>query len=282
MSKEPKRLEVFNGRREVLRSASAAAATLWTRPFMLGPALKVTGALAVPAVTTSLAGCATGPKVPPPPTEPIQKVGVLTVAQTMSASGDAAPFLGVSMAQMTLNPIAQIVAAYRVPFVNAVASVRFNAADAIQKRLMPALLAAGLPVVALEDYQLAADVRNYTFKAVPADLEALLDVQVTAAGYYPAGGAGGYSPMLYVTATLIRPAKAGEEIVRFGYDADHRASGGESRFFTTPKSISADKPETINQKAELIRTELDTIAARMVERMVIDVGRRIRNEPALP
>jgi hypothetical protein len=86
---------------------------------------------------------------------------------------------------------------------------------------------------------------------------------------------------MYVVATLISPAKSGEQIARFNYDADHRPAEGDSRFFTTPKVISADKPETIIQKAELIRAEMDNIAARMVDRMVIDIGRRIRNETRL-
>jgi hypothetical protein len=261
--------ESVNGRRSVLRNGAQ---------LLTGICIP---SLGLATLGGSIAGCSTGPKAPPPPTAPLQNVGVLTVGQSFSASGDAAPFFGVSTAQMTLNPIAQIVAAFRVPFVNAVASVRFNAQDAIHKRLVPALLAAGLPVVALEDYQLAADVRNWIFKGAPAEVDAFLDVQVTSAGYYPASGAGGYSPMMYVVATLISPAKSGEQIARFNYDADHRPAEGDSRFFTTPKVISADKPETIIQKAELIRAEMDNIAARMVDRMVIDIGRRIRNETRL-
>jgi hypothetical protein len=229
-----------------------------------------------------LSGCASGPKAPPPPTLPLTKVGVLVVAQSFSSSGDAAPFLGVSPAQYAINPIAQIVAAYRAGFVNAVASVRFVPQEAFQKRLAPALIAQGLPVVVLEDFQMASDVRNGNFKAVPEGIDALLDVQVTAAGYYPASGAGGYSPMMYVVAKLLIRDKPYEEFARFSYDADYRPAQGESRFFTTPKEISADKPEAITQKAELIRTEMDNIAARMVDRMVIDIGRRIRNEPPLP
>jgi hypothetical protein len=229
-----------------------------------------------------LSGCASGPKAPPAPTLPLTRVGVLTVAQSFSVSGDAAPFLGVSAAQYAINPIAQIVAGYRAAFVNAVASVRFVPQEAFQKRLAPALIAQGLPVVVLDDFQLASDIRNGNLKAVPEGIDALLDVQVTAAGYYPASGAGGYSPMMYVVAKLLKRDKPFEEFTRFAYDADYRPAQGESRFFTTPKEISADKPEAISQKAELIRTEMDNIAARMVERMVVDIGRRIRNEPALP
>jgi hypothetical protein len=259
-------MEVRDDRRLVLRNAAQLLAGLCV------PGLGLTG----------LAGCASGPKAPRPPTVPLSKVGVLTVGQNLTASGDATPFFGVSMAQITFNPIAMAVAAVRAPFVNAVASVRFNAQEAIYKRLMPALLAAGLPVMALEDYQMAADVRNYLYKGVPAEFDALLDVQVTAAGYYPASNAGGYSPMMYVVAKLLMTNKPGEEFASFNYDADYRPAQGDSRFFTTPKEISADKPEAIVQKAELIRTEMDNIAARMVERMVIDIGRRIRNEAPLP
>jgi hypothetical protein len=171
-----------------------------------------------------------------------------------------------------------------------VATVQFDAQAAMEKRLRPALLAQGLPLVMVDNPAVVAALRAGDLKPVSAEaqelslagVDAVLDVQVTAAGYYPADNAGGYSPMMYVVAKLLKRDKPYEEFTRFAYDADYRPAQGESRFFTTPKEISADKPEAIAQKAELIRTEMDKIAARMVERMVIDIGRRIRNEPALP
>jgi hypothetical protein len=229
-----------------------------------------------------LVGCASGPKAPPPPSLPLAKVAVLTVGQYYTLSGDGAPFVGMSYGQVAPDPIARIVAAARAPFFSAVASVQFGPQAAFQDRLMPALLAKDLPVVVTDDFKLAEEVRAGNFKNVPGAFDAVLDVRVNAAGYYPASGAGGYSPMLYVVATLFSRAKPGEELMRFGYDADHRPAGGESRFFTTPKEISASSPDIIRQNAKLIRTEMDNIAARMVDRMVIDIGRRIRNEPPLP
>jgi hypothetical protein len=234
-----------------------------------------------------LSGCASGPKAPPTPTLPLVKVGVLAI-RAWQPTGEAVPFRGpaANMAG-TMIFIGPTVMNFAVPagrreFAAAVASVPFDPLLAFEQRLMPALKAQGLPVVELQDPALAQAVRAGNYKTVSEEFDALLDVQINGAGYYPAAQAGGYSPLMYVAAKLLSRSKPGEELARFGYDADYRPAEGESRFFTTPKSISASGSEMIRAKAELIRIEMDKIAARMVERMVIDVGRRIRNEPALP
>jgi hypothetical protein len=234
-----------------------------------------------------LSGCASGPKAPPAPTLPLARVGLLTIG-ARPPSGEAVPFRGqaANMAgtMLFIGPTVMQLAvpASRREFASAVASVPFDPEAAFRERLLPALLAQGLPVTHLPDHALAQAVRAGNFKSVPEEFDALLDLQINGSGYYPASNAGGYSPMMYVVARLLMRSKPGEELARFAYDADYRSAEGESRFFTTPKTISAGSAEAIRAKGELIRVEMDSIAARMVDRMVIDIGRRIRNEPALP
>jgi hypothetical protein len=261
--------------------------------------------VALVASAMLLASCATGTKPPPPPTVPLSRVGVLPL-KMWPANGDAVSFNGYSSTPggvvfVPLNAAAVPTAAIgtglslllslpRRKLAEGVATVQFDALAAFQKRLWPALLAQNLPVVTINNPAVVAALRAGDLKAISAEVQvqslpgvdAVLDVQITAAGYYPSGNAGGYSPMMYVVAKLLLPNKPAEEIVRFNYDADYRPAEGESRFFTTPKQISADTPDAIRANADLIRTEMDSIAARMVERMVIDIGRRIRNEATLP
>ncbi len=250
-------------------------------------------------------GCAQKPTVPPPPTQPLARVAVLPV-KMWPANGDAVSFDGHTTTAggvvfMPLSAAAVPAAAVgtglslllsmpKRKLGEAVASVQFDARVAFEKRLWPSLQAQQLPVVIVDDPAVVNAFRAGDFKAVPADavtkaldgVDAVLDVQITSAGYYPADRAGGYSPMMYAVATLRPRDKPFEELARFNYDADYRPAEGESRFFTTPKEISADKPETIRQKADLVREQMDAIAARMVEKIVADVGRRVRNEARLP
>jgi hypothetical protein len=250
-------------------------------------------------------GCAQKPTVPPPPTQPLARVAVLPV-KMWPANGDAVSFNGVSTGKVgaTFVPlnaaaapaaavatgISLLFASSKQKFADAVTAVQFDAQAAVEKRLWPALQSQQLPVVIVDDPVVVSAFRAGDFKGVPADavakaldgVDAALDVHITSAGYYPADRAGGYSPMMYVVATLRPRDKPFEELAPFNYDADYRPAEGESRFFTTPKEISADKPETIRQKADLVREQMDAIAARMVEKIVVDIGRRVRNEARLP
>jgi hypothetical protein len=260
----------------------------------------------VAAMSVCLVGaCAQKPTAPPPPTQPLARVAVLPI-KMWPANGDAVSFNGVTSGASgvvfvpgnaaAVGPavlgtgLSLLMAMPKRRLAEAVLEVRFDAQAAFEKRVWPALQSQQLPVVILDDTAVVNAFRAGDFKGVSADamaksfagVDAVLDIQITSAGYYPADRAGGYSPMMYVVATLRPRDKPFEELARFNYDADYRPAEGETRFFTTPKEISADKPDTIRQKADLVREQMDAIAARMVERIVTDVGRRIRNESRLP
>jgi hypothetical protein len=252
-----------------------------------------------------LGGCAQKPTLPAPPTQALTRVAVLPV-KMWPANGDAVSFNGVTSGAggvvfvpsnaAAVGPavvgtgLSLLMSLPKRRLAEAVFEVRFDAQAAVEKRLWPTLQSQRLPVVIVDDPAVVNGFRAGDFKGVPADVvaksldgvDAVLDVQITSAGYYPADRAGGYSPMMYVVATLRPRDKPFEELARFSYDADYRPAEGETRFFTTPQEISADKPDTIRQKAELVREQMDAIAVRMVERIVTDVGRRIRNESRLP
>ena len=180
------------------------------------------------------------------------------------------------------NVVTAIVSANRATLATAVRSVGFDPPSALSQHLMPALNARALPVAALDDATLATSVRQGRPFQAPAGVDAVLDIQIHGAGYYPAARAGGYSPMLYVVARLVSTTAPHAELARWGYDADYRAAEGELRFFTTPPALSASDADAIAANAAQVRQQMQSIAERMVQQLAIDVERRIRAQAPLP
>ena len=161
-------------------------------------------------------------------------------------------------------------------------AVGFNPRAYFEKVLWAAFSQRGVSLEPIADSRIERAVRSKIYDSLPKDLDAILDVQITSAGYYPSDRAGGYSPMLYVVARLLSTSRPGEELERFGYDADYRAAEGELRFYTTPPSISAANPEEIGAKSSLVRSTMEGVSDRIISQIVVDVERRMTAVPRLP
>lgn len=182
------------------------------------------------------------------------RIGILKVKE-WPAGGEAVSFAGDSVIKGTGAPgldAAAILLGSNV-FVRrklqaAAASVGFSASAVLDSSVPKLLADRGFNAVLSDDAAFTNAVRNSTALNWPKDVDAILDVQVNSAGYYPARRAGGYSPMVYAVARLISTTN-GKELLRFGYDSDYRDSEGERRFITTPKEISVAEPQDIMTKA---------------------------------
>ena len=255
---------------------------------------KVVSGLSLAALGMAIAGCAQkGPPLPRPQAMPLRRVAILPIFERQT-TGDAFAFVSENtrrsdMPVVVSNPAGAAFAigfniasaGRRARFERSMKAVDFDPRAHFEKTIGAAFTAKGVSLERVSDSQLAISVRNNSPVPALAELDAVLDVQVTSGGYYPSDRAGGYSPMLYVVARLLSPA-TGQELERFGYDADYRAAEGELRFYTTSPAISVATPEEIGQKATLIRSSMQEVAERMIAQIVVDVDRRMRALPKVP
>lgn len=224
---------------------------------------------------------------------PLRRVGVLPVFERQT-TGDAFAFVSENTRRSEMpvvvspNPVGAAfaigfniaAAGRRARFERSMLAVGFDPRAHFEKVIGAAFSAKDVTLERVTEAQFATDLRKGAPVVALAGLDAVLDVQVTSAGYYSSDKAGGYSPMLYVVARLLSPT-TGQELEHFGYDADYRAAEGELRFYTTPSTISVATPEEIGQKAPLVRASMEEISERMVSQIVVDVSRRMRALPRL-
>jgi len=266
---------------------------------------------ALAAGLLTVGGCATHPAEPPKPPKPINLLAVLPVSAPVSESntgfGSAPQPVVVpivvpvqSGSQDSLSPgtTAAVVAAgvvaaaivYRFrensrrgreALAEALSQVNFDAAAEVDSRLAPALEQRQVRLVRIADPSIASDVRAGKFDGLPVGVDAILDVRVSESGYYSSWRAGGYSPMLQLTATLLAPAANADNLDEFSYYADWRDGGKDRRWITTPKSLIFPTVDLLRTSSADARAGLARVVGQLVELMVQDLQRHAAGQPRI-
>jgi len=248
-------------------------------------------------------GCATQPAEPPkpinllavlpvwaPPTEsntgfgytgqPIVVVPIV-VPSSGSQGGGVSPGGAVAAGVIT----SAIIYSYqenkrrgRDALADALSHVNFDAAGEVDSRLIPALEQRQVRLVRITDPNIIWGVRAGKFDSLPEGVDAVLDVRITESGYYSSSRAGGYSPMLLITATLHPPAANADVLDEFSYYADWRDGGKDKRWLTTPASMTYPTVDHIKAGAADARAGLAKVVEQLVALMVEDLERHARGE----
>ncbi|HEX5093646.1 MAG TPA: hypothetical protein VFV84_13250, partial [Burkholderiales bacterium] len=155
----------------------------------------------------------------------------------------------------------------------ALAEIAFDPATHVGSSLVTTLEQLQVPVVRITDPDVAVDVRAGKFDGLPAGVDAVLDIRIPESGYYSSFRAGGYSPMLLIRASLLRPEVGAEPLDEFQYYADWRDGGRDRRWITTPQSMLYPDPGALKANAARARAGLVTVADQMVALMAEDVRR---------
>lgn len=166
----------------------------------------------------------------------------------------------------------------REALAEALSHVNFDAAAEVDARLLPALEQSRIHLVRVTDDKVVWGVRNGKFEGLPEGVDAVLDVRITESGYYSSTRAGGYSPMLLLTATLLAPAADADTLDDFSYYADWRDAGKNRRWITTPKSMTFPTVELLKAGAADARAGLSRVVDEMVALLVLDLERHARGE----
>jgi len=166
----------------------------------------------------------------------------------------------------------------REALAEALSHIHFDAAAEVDSRLIPALEQRQVRLVRITDPNIIWGVRNGRFDGLPEGVDAILDVRITESGYYSSTRAGGYSPMLLITANLLPPVAKAESLDEFSYYADFRDGGKDRRWITTPTSMTFATVELLKAGAGDARAGLSTVVDQMVALMVEDLQRHARGE----
>ncbi len=160
-------------------------------------------------------------------------------------------------------------------------AVRFDPLSRLDLQLASLLPSADLLVAPISDRDSARSLRAGDTHQLPAGNDALLDVVVHDCGYYSSMRAGGYSPMLQLSATLRRPGAGSEEepLDSFDYYADYRNGGGDRRWVTTPSSATYPSTEALEQSADAARAALESTIDRIAALIAEDVQRHAGGLP---
>jgi len=258
---------------------------------------------ALAAGLLTVEGCATRPAEPPKPLQPINLLAVLPVSSPVSESNTGfgstqqamivpiiVPVPSGSQDSLSPGTTAAAVAAgvvasafiyrfrensrrEREALNEALSHVNFDAAAEVDSRLTPALERREVRLLRIADPNIAVDVRAGRFDRLPVGVDAILDVRVAESGYYSSWRAGGYSPMLLLTATLLAPVANADNLDEFRYYADWRDGGKDRRWITTSKSLTFPTVDLLSASSAEVRAGLARVVEQLVELMVQDLQR---------
>jgi hypothetical protein len=162
---------------------------------------------------------------------------------------------------------------------NAIARTDFNPERVLFNAIRSGFELRTTPIEVLESADWASRIRKDEVVDLPVAVDAILDVQISSAGYYPIGRGAGFSPYFRVSARLLDMVNRGEIIDEFSYEGDYEKSSGDSRYFTTPPSLSQPSLASFEANAESIRAGLVSTFERLASKIVDDVI-RVRDKQA--
>lgn len=252
-----------------------------------------------------LTACASkGPEVPPEPLQPIAKITLLPVVghgqssspeymaeykeheerivyQPMPSFVKGSPTAGIGAGLVGLG-VAAIIANQaeksQLALEKVTSSINFQPAELLNRRIKEKFEAKGINIEPVEDMNVSTAVRyQEDYASLPSKTEAVLDIRVNESGYFKSIRAGGYSPMLGITALLVSP-ESGEELASFSYWSDWRESKEDPRWFTSPSSTIFSTLEELEANAASVREALEVTVEKIAEKIVDDVRRRSLGE----
>jgi hypothetical protein len=245
--------------------------------------------LASTACAMTLAACASKPKVPLKPNE-LRAIGMLPVKEWIdkgstaqfnplsnpvpATMAGAPPPISPSMLGMAIGQsIRASRDAERMALVQAIAPVNFDPGATLLATMQRELDRRGIELVALKSGALAARVRDNVLKELPTDVDAILDVQVYSAGYYPLGKNLGFSPYASVLARVLDTVNPGHTIEEFSYGGDSSPSDGDTRYFQLPAALVQPSLASFAGNAQTIRREFEQLFDRIGVKLVDDLAR---------
>jgi hypothetical protein len=251
-----------------------------------------------------LAGCASRRQASEPP-PPITKVAIVPVLPTydpalsstlntgnavatktirvpVPVSGPVLPVAGAGVVfGLVMHSIEQSRERKRSDLAAAIRSIPFDPAVRLQALLNERLADSNLDVTVLE----AADAlppqarEEWDYTALAGRFDAVLDVRVSDYGYYDIGRSRGYSPILQVSAHLVR-AQSSEEAASMDYYADWADAKGNADVFTTPSQMQRGSLDDIRAQGEQARDGFEQVLVRMADKLVLDL--RAHVQPKMP
>ena len=159
------------------------------------------------------------------------------------------------------------------PLANAIAWVKFEPEPTLRKALNIHFSRRSVAIDAIADVALADRIRKRSPSDLPTTVDMVLDVQIYSAGYYNIGKNLGYTPSFKLAAKLLDTANPGEIVDEFSYSAEYSDSEGDSRFFTTPKSLTQSSLADFQMHPHAIRSGLSEVFDQIATKIVDDVLR---------
>jgi hypothetical protein len=168
---------------------------------------------------------------------------------------------------------------------SATAKVGFSPADILNVQLLGRVQAAGVKIQSMPEgdsmtiFHARRD--QQFFKSTKVDADAVLDVRVDEQGFYHSSRAGGYSPMLGITATLWTAANP-DDSESFSYYADFRQRPSDSRWITTPPTLTFPTLEDLTHNAEAAKADLELMLGKVMDLIARDVKDRVEGRVRVP
>lgn len=240
-----------------------------------------------------LAGCAGGTAKPPREPLDIARLGLLPIKE-WEPTGSTAPFsinllsaTKISNAGPPINPsqlgmaignsLRASQAASREQLAYALTALDFSARTSLTQAVQEVLHQRALRVVDLDDGALATAVRDNRFGGLPQSVDAILDLQIHGAGYYPAKL--GLVPYLSLGARVLGTKAPAGVVEEFWYEVNHGDAKGDPRFFSTPPELITSSLSSFRQNAEPLRSGLNVLFRRVAEQLGTDVQRLVDKQP---
>ena len=269
--------------------ASARAVGGW-RPCM--------AAAVTVAASAMVAACASKPASVAPPPNPIRLLAVLPVAPLEEGVGFAGQRVPTPIVILHGAPTGAAVTALgagivvgaivqsareekhkeQVALNEAMSVLNFDLAAQADEHIAAALQRQALRVVHIRDAAVAAQVRAGRFDGLASDVDAYLDIVVEENRYEHSRRAGGYAPVVNLSATIRPLNEQADDLAGFTYYADARDGGKNKRWWTTPPSMIFKTLDALKADTPRLRTELDALVRQMSASMARDIGRRAAGE----
>jgi len=161
----------------------------------------------------------------------------------------------------------------------AMTAVEFSPTAYIDARLPQVLQQRQVKHVVVADTEAIDAIRAARVEAMPTGSDAVLRLTVDSVGYFSSSRAGGFSPFLQVTASLIRPGSAGVDPDEYFFYSDWRDGGTDRRWIKADPSLILPTVDAIKDNAATVRRGMEAILDRMIVLLGDDLQRRAAGQP---
>jgi len=268
---------------------------------------RAVGALLV--VLACLAGCASQPKTPLPAVQPLAQLAVLPVTYeeerdtvtwrptpgparaipfVVPVDGQGRPYpsgsvgpaiVGNLIGAALITAIEQQKQLKRDAHADALRTIALDPALVVQQRLRDKLATRGIAIELVGDSEAAKVRRSNDYMGVMPPAGAVIDVRIGEYGFDHSSFAGGFAPMLGISAWVVAPGSE-DQTEGYGYWADWRSRPKDPRWFTTPPGMTYATLDALKADAEAVRRGLEELIDRMVTRLADDIAKRAGGQRA--